>query len=58
MPDIRSLFQEHLVTQWENGVMTSEALDRCLQMISAEEMAEAATVDAPEADVDDDDAAQ
>ena len=38
MPAIRSLFQEHLVTQWEDGVMTSETLDRCLQTISAEEL--------------------
>lgn len=36
-PVIRGLFQEHLVAQWENGVMTSEALDRCLQMISKAE---------------------
>ena len=42
IPSIRSLFQEHLVTQWEDGVMTSETLDRCLQLISKEEIAQAA----------------
>ena len=42
IPSIRSLFQAHLVTQWEDGVMTSETLDRCLQLISKEEIAQAA----------------
>lgn len=30
------------MTQWEDGVMTSEALDRCLQTISAEELSQMA----------------
>lgn len=36
-PLLRALMLEHLVLQWENGIMSSEGLDRCLRMIPAPE---------------------
>jgi hypothetical protein len=33
---VRALFVEHLVLQWEYGVMSSEAVDRCLQRVQHE----------------------